>query len=117
MYPKPPFCLILIRVCQTVLSNYPIQLTICYIPIQACNHFKVRYRLLGMNIYLFLVLSIDYEDEDSDSDVPPEPPRQTKSGRLTQKPKVYVPIIKYSLDVARVNNFHKISFLPFHQKI
>ena len=40
-------------------------------------------------------LSIDYEDEDSDSDVPPEPPRQTKSGRLTQKPKKYVQIIKY----------------------
>ena len=40
-------------------------------------------------------LSIDYEDEDSDSDVPPEPPRQTKSGRLTQKPKVYVPIVEY----------------------
>ena len=36
----------------------------------------------------------DYEDEDSDSDVPPELPRQTKSGRLTQKPKLYVPIIR-----------------------
>jgi len=34
---------------------------------------------------------IDYEDEDSDSDVPPELPRQTKSGRLTQKPKLFVP--------------------------
>ena len=33
----------------------------------------------------------DYEDEDSDSDVPPELPRQTKSGRLTQKPKLFVP--------------------------